>query len=239
MYKGGFYMDWLSIAKSKDIVQVNEAVTILDVNERDERGRTPLMLFLTYRMPVEGIAMLIEHGAELDAKDKLGDSVLKKAIKFKQKEAITLLLEHGATLNSSNGITSTPWYFARGDHEIADMLLDTVGSVRSKLTAQEQEVVDELLYEEDLTTILNKVKNISSAEVLHAYVNGFNWDDDLAPMEVVVANPACMEVTLHDMYELLDADMWLEMDQEELEDTYEGERYQKLALMLKERLEEK
>ncbi|MNJ62943.1 hypothetical protein D3C77_588010 [compost metagenome] len=153
-------------------------------------------------------------------------------------EAISLLLEHGVQLNSMHGITSTPWYFARGDHELADMLLATEGSVRSKLTAQEQEVVDELLYEENLTTILNKVKTINSAEILHAFVNGFNWDDDLAPMEVVVANPACMEVTLHDMYELLDGDMWLEMDQEELEDTYEGERYQKLALVLKEKIGE-
>lgn len=232
-------MDWLSIAKSKDIDQVREAVSILDVSERDERGRTPLMLFLTYRMPAEGIEMLIEQGAEIDAKDKLGDSVLKKAIKFKQKEAITLLLEHGVQLNSANGITSTPWYYAKGDHEIADMLLATEGSVRTKLTAQEQEAVDEILYEENITTILNKVKKITSAEILHAYVNGFNWDDDLAPMEVVVANPACMEVTLHDMYELLDGDMWLEMDQEELEDTYEGERYQKLALVLKEKCEGK
>lgn len=205
-------MDWISIAKSKDLDQVRGAVSVLDVNELDARGRTPLMLFLTYRMPAEGIEILIEQGAELDAKDKLGDSVLNKAIKFKQKEAITLLLEHGVQLHSAQGITSTPWYFARGDHEIADMLLATEGSVRSKLTVQEQEAVDEILYEENLSIICNKVKNISSAEILHAYVNGFNWDDDLAPMEVVAANPACMEVTLHDMYELLDGEMWLDMD---------------------------
>lgn len=230
-------MDWLSICKTKDVNQVYEAVKILDVNARDEAGRTPLMLFLTYRMPLETIALLIEQGADLEAEDRLGDSVLKKAIKFKQKDAISLLLEHGVQLDSPKGITSTAWYYAKENNQaLADMLLATKGSVRSKLTPQEQEIVDELLYEENLTTICDKVKTINSPEILHAFVNEFNWDDDLTPIELVATNPACMEVTLHDMYKLVDGDMWLEMDQEELEDTYDGERYKRLALMLKDRL---
>jgi hypothetical protein len=231
-------MDWLSICNTKDMNQVHEAIKVLDVNERDKAGRTPLMLFLTYRMPLETIELLIEHGADIEAEDKLRDSVLKKAIKFKQKDAIFLLLEHGVQLDSPKGITATAWYYAKeNNQDLADMLLATKGSVRSKLTPQEQEIVDELLYEEDLTTICDKVKTINSAEILHAFVNEFNWDDDPTPMELVATNPACMEVTLHDMYKLLEGDMWLEMNQVELEDTYEGKRYQRMALMLKEKLE--
>lgn len=232
-------MDWLSICKTKDVNQVNEAVKTLDVNERDEAGRTPLMLFLTYRMPVETIALLIEQGADLEAEDRLGDSVLKKAIKFKQKDAILLLLEHGVQLDSPKGITATAWYYAKENNQmIADMLLATKGSVRSKLTPQEQEIVDELLYEENLTTICDKVKTINSAEILHAFVNEFNWDDDPTPMELVATNPACMEVTLHDMYKLVDGDMWLEMDEDAVNDAYDGTRYRQLAEVLKEKLTE-
>lgn len=230
-------MDWLSISKAKDIAQAREAVATLDVNERDERGRTPLMLFLTYRMPVEEVGLLIAHGADLEAKDKLGDSVLKKAIKFKQIDAIKLLLAHGVQLNSANGdITATAWYYARRDPEVADALLATEGAVRSRLTSEEQVEVDKLLYEENLAVVCDGVKHIQSAELLHAFVNGYNWDDDLTPMELAAENQACMKVTFHDMYELLDGDMWLDMDEEELYKAYEGERYRQLALLLKGKL---
>lgn len=230
-------MDWLSISKAKDIVQVREAVGALDVNERDERGRTPLMLFLTYRMPVESVRLLVEHGADIEAEDKLGDSVLKKAIKFKQMEAIELLLAQGVQLNSAGGdITATAWYYARRDPEVADMLLATEGAVRTRLTSQEQLEVDGLLYEENLAVVCEGVKEIQSAEILHAFVNGYNWDDDLAPMELAAENKACMKVTLHDMYELLDGDTWLAMDEEELDKSYEGVRYKQLALLLKAKL---
>lgn len=67
----------------------------LDVNERDARGRTPLMLFITNRMPHEGIELLLAQHIDLEARDKLGDTALKKAVKFKQKEVITLLLAKG------------------------------------------------------------------------------------------------------------------------------------------------
>jgi hypothetical protein len=82
------------------------------------------------------------------------------------------------------------------------------------------------------------VKTINSAEILHAFVNEFNWDDDPTPMELVAINPACMKVTLHDMYELVDGDMWLEMDEDEVNHTYDGTRYRQLALVLKEKLTE-
>lgn len=38
-------MNWVEISKSKDVEQAREAVGVLDINEQDDRGRTPLMLF--------------------------------------------------------------------------------------------------------------------------------------------------------------------------------------------------
>lgn len=81
-------MNWTEVSKTKDLEAVRTAVAELDLNERDERGRTPLMLLLTNRMPVDAIELLISKGADLEAEDKLGDTALKKAVKFKQKDAI-------------------------------------------------------------------------------------------------------------------------------------------------------
>lgn len=71
-------MRWKEVSKTDNLSLVHQAAMELDVNERDERGRTPLMLFLTNRMPVKAIEILIEHGAELEAQDKLGETPLKK-----------------------------------------------------------------------------------------------------------------------------------------------------------------
>ncbi|WGT37195.1 ankyrin repeat domain-containing protein [Lysinibacillus sp. 1 U-2021] len=92
-------MEWTEVSKSKDLEVVREAISKLDVNERDARGRTPLMLFITNRMPHEGIKLLLAQHIDLEARDKLGDTALKKAVKFKQKEVISLLLAKGVNLS--------------------------------------------------------------------------------------------------------------------------------------------
>ncbi|WP_256093107.1 ankyrin repeat domain-containing protein [Lysinibacillus sp. FSL M8-0337] len=113
-------MHWKEVSKADNLPLVHKAAMELDVNERDERGRTPLMLFLTNRMPVQAIEILIEHGAELEAQDKLGETPLKKAVKFKQVDAILMLIEAGAELDSPLGILATAWNAARTDKKLAD-----------------------------------------------------------------------------------------------------------------------
>ncbi|WP_338114621.1 ankyrin repeat domain-containing protein [Paenibacillus faecis] len=167
-------MNWNEVSRTKDLETVRNAAAELDVNERDDRGRTPLMLFLTHRMPVEAIEVLLNAGADLEAEDRLGDTALKKAVKFKQKEAIRKLLEAGAKLNSPGGILATAWNAARGNKEIADMLLGTAGAVRLTLTPQEQEVVDDILYEESGKDMCDKIRRLDSPVLLHAVVNGYN-----------------------------------------------------------------
>ncbi|WP_195575117.1 hypothetical protein [Paenibacillus sp. 1001270B_150601_E10] len=49
-------MNGKDISKSKDLDMVRIAAAVLNINEPDERGRTPLMLFLTNRMPVQAIS---------------------------------------------------------------------------------------------------------------------------------------------------------------------------------------
>lgn len=230
-------MNWVEVSKSKNLESVRIAISELDVNERDERGRTPLMLFLTNRMPIEGIELLIQNGAELEAEDKLGDTALKKAVKFKQKEAILGLLEAGVKLESPKGIKATAWHAARGNNEIADMLLDTKGAVRLTLTAQERMIVDDVIYEESLDDMCSKISYLDSPVLLHAVVNEYNWDDGPEPMLCAFQNPAIMEITLLDMFDLLEGDYWLDKDETELVEDPDGMRWQELAQAINNRLE--
>ncbi|AWB43753.1 DUF4274 domain-containing protein [Paenibacillus sp. CAA11] len=229
-------MNWTEVGKAKDLDLVRRAAAELDVNERDERGRTPLMLLLTNRLPVEAIRLLIEQGADLEAEDKLGDTALKKAVKFKQMEAIAELLKAGAKLDSPQGILATAWNMARPNKELADLLLGTTGAVRLTLTEEEEAILDDLLYEESQAVLCAKLSRLESPVLLHAVVNSYNWDDGPLPMLKVFKNPACVEITLLDMYELLDGDYWLEQIEAEIAGRPEGPEWRELAAGLKERL---
>lgn len=232
-------MRWKEVSKTDNLSLVHQAAMELDVNERDERGRTPLMLFLTNRMPVQAIEILIEHGAELEAQDKLGETPLKKAVKFKQVDAILKLIEAGAELDSPLGILATAWNAARTDKKLADLLLATKGAVRLSLTMEEQSFVEELLYEESQNKLCEKIAHINSPEILHAIVNGYNWDDGPEPMLSVFQNPATSEITLLDMYDLLDGDYWMDKrDSHDLLNTDEEKRFTELAVALYKRLEQ-
>ncbi|RCX23779.1 ankyrin repeat protein [Fontibacillus phaseoli] len=231
-------MNWTEISRSKDIEAVRTAVAELDANERDDRGRTPLMLFITNRMPIHAIELLIREGADLEAEDKLRDTALKKAVKFKQKEAIAKLLEAGVRLDSPQGILATAWNAARGNKGIADMLLKTKGAVRLTLLREEDEIVDDILYDELQENICKKIVSLDSPVLLHAVVNGYNWDDGPEPMLCAYRNPALMEITMLDMYDLLDGDYWLEQDGTQPAATAERKGWKELAAGLKERLEQ-
>ncbi|WP_342552267.1 DUF4274 domain-containing protein [Paenibacillus sp. FSL R7-0652] len=225
-------MNWTEISKSKDAAHICEAIAscVVDLNERDERGRTPLMIFLTNRTPIEGIRCLLQAGPDLEAEDKRGDTALKKAVRFKQPEAISLLLEHGAKLDSPKGIQATAWNLAREHNpNIADMLLDTPGAVRLKLTAEEQQIVDDIIYEESSDTACERIRALDSEVLVHAVVNEFNWDDSPEPMIAAAEHPKCAEITRLDMMELMDADYWLEMDLEEVNQKADGPVYRHLA----------
>ncbi|WP_259392223.1 DUF4274 domain-containing protein [Paenibacillus thiaminolyticus] len=50
------------------------------------------------------------------------------------------------------------------------------------------------------------------------------------------SKPACAEITLLDMYELMDGGSWLEKDDEGRAEAEEYRRWQELALRLKDRL---
>lgn len=230
-------MNWKDVSKSTDMQVILRALEELDIEERDERGRTPLMLLLTNRAPIQAIASLIERGADLEAEDKLGDTALKKAVKFKQIDALKKLIDAGAKLDSRHGILATAWHAARYDSKLADLLLDTEGAVRLTLTAREQAIVDEILYEESIGEMCRKIQQLESSVILHAIVNGYNWDDGPEPMLCAFHNPNIQEISLLDMFELLEGDYWLSKDTSELHQDAEDLQWKALAAALDDRLQ--
>lgn len=75
-----------------------------DVNTRTSFKATPLHFAATER----SFAILIEKGAEIDAKDNEGNTSLHYAIKGNKMEVVRALIKAGADVNTTNTKTQTP-----------------------------------------------------------------------------------------------------------------------------------
>ncbi|WP_252222230.1 MULTISPECIES: ankyrin repeat domain-containing protein [unclassified Clostridium] len=173
-----------------------------DIDKKDSRGRTPLINSIVQRKAIDVIESIIMVGANLELIDKLGDTALKKAIKFKRIDVVELLIKHGVNIQSEN-IENSPWFFARKNKKIADILLGTKGAIRLTLSRDEENTLEELLYNEDIDYICSKIENLDSPEILHAFILEFNYDDEWLPIVSVLKNDNCKEITAIEIIELL------------------------------------
>ena len=82
----------LNLAISKgDLSKVQQLVEIgVDVNKKDERGKTPLMYAILFKQP-QIVAYLINKGADFRATDSNGNSISDYAEKSKSEEIIKLV----------------------------------------------------------------------------------------------------------------------------------------------------
>ncbi|UZP02691.1 hypothetical protein JW813_13365 [Clostridium botulinum] len=172
------------------------------IDKKDSRGRTPLINSIVQRKAIDVIESIIMTGANLELIDKLGDTALKKAIKFKRIDVVELLIKHGVNIQSEN-IENSPWFFARKNKKIADILLGTKGAIRLTLSRDEENTLEELLYNEDIDYICSKIENLDSPEILHAFILEFNYDDEWLPIVSVLKNDNCKEITAIEIIELL------------------------------------
>jgi ankyrin repeat protein len=69
------------------------------VDVRSKLGRTPLLIAAAYDGAIEAARLLIQRGADVNARDKSGMSVLEQAASSNHIELVRLLLAKGADVN--------------------------------------------------------------------------------------------------------------------------------------------
>jgi ankyrin repeat protein len=114
------------LIKEKQYDEIIKYYTSENINEIDKFGRTILHNLIINKLPLDIFQDMIDKGANPYLKDKSGQNAMIKAIKFKDVDVIKYLINYGFELNSDIGIIDTPWFFARNDYNIADLLIATI-----------------------------------------------------------------------------------------------------------------
>ncbi|XP_038620066.1 LOW QUALITY PROTEIN: poly [ADP-ribose] polymerase tankyrase-2 [Tachyglossus aculeatus] len=116
----------LEAAKAGDVETVKRLCTAHSVNCRDVEGRqsTPLHFAAGYNR-VSVVEYLLQHGADVHAKDKGGLVPLHNACSYGHYEVAELLVKHGAIVNVADLWKFTPLHeaAAKGKYEICKLLL--------------------------------------------------------------------------------------------------------------------
>ncbi|XP_035261516.1 poly [ADP-ribose] polymerase tankyrase-2 isoform X2 [Anguilla anguilla] len=116
----------LEASKSGDLDIVKRLCTLQNVNCRDVEGRqsTPLHFAAGYNR-VAVVEFLLQHGADVHAKDKGGLVPLHNACSYGHYEVAELLVIHGAVVNVADLWKFTPLHeaAAKGKYEICKLLL--------------------------------------------------------------------------------------------------------------------
>ncbi|XP_051959075.1 poly [ADP-ribose] polymerase tankyrase-2-like isoform X2 [Xyrauchen texanus] len=116
----------LEASKSGDLEVVKKRCTLQNVNCRDVEGRqsTPLHFAAGYNR-VAVVEYLLQHGADVHAKDKGGLVPLHNACSYGHYEVAELLVIHGAVVNVADLWKFTPLHeaAAKGKYEICKLLL--------------------------------------------------------------------------------------------------------------------
>ncbi|XP_036385783.1 poly [ADP-ribose] polymerase tankyrase-2 isoform X4 [Megalops cyprinoides] len=116
----------LEASKSGDLEVVKRLCTLQNVNCRDVEGRqsTPLHFAAGYNR-VAVVEFLLQHGADVHAKDKGGLVPLHNACSYGHYEVAELLVIHGAVVNVADLWKFTPLHeaAAKGKYEICKLLL--------------------------------------------------------------------------------------------------------------------
>jgi len=114
------------------------------VDARSKLGRTPLLIAAAYDGATEAARLLIENGADVNARDKGGISVLEQAASSNHIELVRLLLAKGATVNTADEGGFTPLMAAAGNGDRnADLvkLLLAHGAAVNLKSAESVEIV--------------------------------------------------------------------------------------------------
>jgi len=98
----------LTRAFSKDLDTLKMLVNKNNIASRDSAGNTPLHLAITYKVNMDYIRYLLDCGADIDARNSNGDSVLYLAVENDAKEIGQILINKGANVYGTNTANYSP-----------------------------------------------------------------------------------------------------------------------------------
>jgi len=127
------FIQMVSVA-SLELVE-SELKKGVDINDRDESDRTPLMYAAAFNDDPEVIRILAESNARVNARDKDGLSPLIIAVSNENTGAVEVLLELGANVNAIDGLleySSLIWAIEKENIEIIEMLLEAGADVNAR-----------------------------------------------------------------------------------------------------------
>ena len=83
---------------------------------------------------LQKIKKLLENGANVNARNKWGDTALMRSALKGHKEVVEILIENGANINAKNGLMDTTMMYAaaNGHVEIVQLLIDKGADVNAK-----------------------------------------------------------------------------------------------------------
>jgi len=117
-------MDIFEASRTNNVEALKAALQTTDINARDGRGSTPLIIAAYYNN-IDTVNALLEAGAATELQDGMGNTALMGVCFKGYTEAGRLLIEHGADINTANGNNASALTFAAtfGHNELIKLLL--------------------------------------------------------------------------------------------------------------------
>ncbi len=118
-------MEIFDAARGNNVAALKEQLNPLNVNDRDGRGSTPLIIAAYYNNS-GAVKALLDAGADPELQDSMGNTALMGACFKGYPETVKVLLENGASVHTANGNAATALTFAAnfGRNELITLLLE-------------------------------------------------------------------------------------------------------------------
>ena len=99
-----------------------------DIDVRDNDGNTALLIHVDYRCDREVVKYFIKAGADINARNKKGNTVLFYVIKHKDSELARLLIKKGANYNVRNneGVSAVELAVEKGLEQVLELMTDII-----------------------------------------------------------------------------------------------------------------
>lgn len=184
-----------------------------DIDIKDIFGYTPLLLALgdsiRYRYRAsdyyDTALLLIEHGADINAKDQAGRSVMNNAIRFGNKDLVKLLVQKGASLEGCDSNTVLP-AVNRKDCEFLEMISELGLSLNKSSVSEGTHFASPLEHALSLEDSADIVQCLLDLGVDPGEVNQNNQNalmqaaliEDVKPLKVILAKAKDIDINLAD-----------------------------------------